>query len=278
MNNRLFQTLTIAFFLAVVLSASLWAGGEAELWDRWILSDESSEEVLDHGPWGDFLSKYRYVGENGVALIRYDEVSADDLRSLDTYVDYLQAVEVDTLNSREQYAFWVNLYNAATIQLILREYPVTSIRRISGARITSPGPWDLKLLQVAGEELSLDDIEHRILRPRWKDPRVHFVVNCASIGCPDVPPVPLTAENQDRLMEEGARIYLNHPRGIKADGRRLVISSIFDWFSVDFGENEADILDFIDEYRDVDQLLSGIGRSRENVAIRYDYDWSLNYE
>jgi hypothetical protein len=269
--------LALAAVLLVLTGApQLFASGEAELWERWTVSDEASSILVDHSPWQVFLDRYRYDGPDGVALVRYGEVSEADFALLDGYVESLEAVEVDDLNSREQFAYWVNLYNAATVRLILSEYPLSGIRRIPGAGLTSIGPWDLKLLTVAGEELSLDDIEHRILRPRWQDPRVHFVVNCASIGCPDLPARALSAANAEEVMERAARRYLSHPRGVRLDGRRLVLSSIFDWFARDFGSGEEEILEFIDRYRDIDADLEEIGRQRDNVPIRYEYDWSLN--
>ena len=193
----------------MLISTSLFAGAQAELWERWTVSDEGSSEQLDHSPLQNFLDSYRRVDPaDGIAKVRYGELSDADRAGLDRYIGGLENSDVDSLNSAEQFAFWVNIYNAATVQLILREYPLESIRRISN-------PWDQKLLRVAGEELSLNDIEHRILRPRWQDARVHFVVNCASIGCPDLPAQALTAENSETILEAGTRSYLNHrPRRI----------------------------------------------------------------
>ena len=259
----------VAVAVLLWVPAVLFAGAKAELWERWTVSDEKSEEVVDHSLWQSFLDDYREIDPvDDIAKIRYGEVSVADAALLDQYVSTLEGRNVDALNAGEQFAFWVNLYNAATTQLILREYPVASIRRISE-------PWDQKLLRVGEEDISLNDIEHRILRPRWQDARIHFVVNCASIGCPDVPPQVLTADSAESILEAAATAYLNHPRAVAYSGRKLILSSIFDWYAEDFGEAEG-VLTYISRYRDLDQLLRGSGKSLSQLAVRYDYDWDLN--
>ncbi len=269
MITALFRTLFLFVCLFLFGGAgSIFAGAKAELWERWTLFDADSAEKIDHEPLQNFLNTYRIVDTaDNVAKIRYADVTPSDRTALGRYIQYLENSNVDSLNPDEQFAFWVNLYNAATVQLILREYPVESIRRISE-------PWDEKLLMVAGENISLNDIEHRILRPRWKDPRIHFVVNCASIGCPDIPAKVLTAENSETILEQATFTYLNHPRGVSLRGRNLVISSIFNWYAEDFGDEKAAILNYISSYRDLADLLE-----RQDVSdapVRYDYDWSLN--
>jgi len=120
--------------------------------------------------------------------------------------------------------------------------------------------------------VSLDDIEHRILRPIWQDPRVHYAVNCASMGCPNLQPTAFTAANAEELLDRGAREYTSHPRGANLSNGRLTLSSIYDWFSEDFGGEEG-VLDHIASFADpatARQLAEYGGR------IRYDYDWSLN--
>ena len=159
-------------------------------------------------------------------LVRYAAVSGSDRKALDAYLKRLGGTSVSKLKRSEQRAYWINLYNALTVQVILAHYPVESIRDIDiSPGFFSDGPWGKKLMQVEGEEVSIDDIEHRILRPIWKDPRIHYAVNCASIGCPNLQPVAFTSANADTLLTEGAKAYVNHPRGVRFDGGSLVVSS-----------------------------------------------------
>ena len=135
------------------------------------------------------------------------------------------------------------------------------------------GPWDKKLLSVEGTKLSLNDIEHRILRPIWEDPRNHYALNCASIGCPHLQKTAYTSENLEVLLDSAAREYLAHSRALDLGRSQLTLSSIYDWFASDFGGSEESIIDHIQNYVDpdvADALKAFNGR------IRYRYDWSLN--
>lgn len=259
--------------MLVIAAASLHAAPQAELWPRWEAHDPSSTQTVDHGEWGAFLDAYLIVGDpSGVNLVPYGEVSEADHRALEAYLDRLQSVEVSGLNRDEQIAYWINLYNAATVDLILDNYPVDSIRDLGGGMFSS-GPWDDELLVVEGVDLTLNDVEHRIIRPIWQDERIHYVVNCASIGCPNLQPVPLTAANWDRVFDDAAVQYVTHPRGMRFDGNRLVLSSIYDWYVADFNGDLSGVKAHMTDYLDDDpaeRLLDHDGR------VRYEYDWSLN--
>src|SRR6185436_17606316 len=144
-------------------------------------------------------------------------------KKLDAYLERLQAVKVMQFSRPEQRAYWANLYNATTVQVILEHYPVESITKINiSPGFFAKGPWKKKLLKIEGEEVSLDDIEHRILRPLWKDPRTHYSVNCASVGCPNLLPRAFTAGNMEEMLDEGARTYVNHPRGARVKDGTLI--------------------------------------------------------
>ena len=126
---------------------------------------------------------------------------------------------------------------------------------------------------MAEESLSLNDIEHRILRPIYGDPRIHYAVNCASLGCPNLAGLAYTATNTESLLEAGARAYINHPRGVELANGRLRLSSIYKWFKVDFGGTDERLLVHLRKYAEPElarQLAAYDGR------IRYDYDWDLN--
>jgi hypothetical protein len=250
------------------------AAPDADLWPRWEAHDPGSTRTIDHSRWASFLDEYLVTGHpSGVSRVRYDKVSSTDADSLDAYVERLQRVSVSRLNRDEQFAFWVNLYNAYTVKLILDYYPVDSIRDIDLSGLFTRGPWDKELMEVEGEELSLNDIEHRILRPIWQDPRIHYVVNCASIGCPNLPPEPLTASNLEDVLESAADEYINHPRGASVDGGVLYLSSIYDWYEEDFEGSLKGVKDHLLVYADP-ALARGI--RNHDGRVRYRYDWALN--
>ncbi len=245
----------------------------AEPLRRWERHDAASTQTIDHRAWGALLARYRVAGADDVARIRYAAVTPADRAALGQYVARLEAVEIDRFNRREQFAYWVNLYNAATLRVVLDRYPVKSIRDIALGGLLEVGPWGAKLVTVKGERLSLDDIEHRILRPLWRDPRIHYVVNCASIGCPDMPPAPLTGANAETVLEAAARGYINHARGAAVRDGRVTVSSIYRWYREDFGNSEAGVLAHLRRYAapPLTAQLAGV-----SAIDRYRYDWALN--
>jgi hypothetical protein len=266
MNNRLILRLAAFFGLWLGLAA---AAPKPELWPRWQASGPGL--VLDDSAFAGFLARYRSVGHDGVARLAYGKVSAADKAALKTYVRTLAAADVDRLSRPQQYAYWVNLYNAATIDLVVSNYPLASITKLKDG-LFSFGPWDRKLLNVKGEALSLNDIEHRILRPIWKDPRVHFIVNCASIGCPDIGAAPLRADTLDAQLNGARDAYLAHRRGVHLTDKGLKVSSIFNWYGSDFG-GPAGVVRYIKAHG------PAALQARMTPATKIagdDYDWSLN--
>jgi hypothetical protein len=155
----------------------------AQLWGRWTAQDPDSARTVDHSAWTGLLARHLRVHRGGVNRFDYGAVTADERSVLGRYLGALQGNAVSALRRDEQRAFWINLYNALTVQVVLDHYPVASIRDIDiSPGLFADGPWGRKLATVEGEPLSLDDVEHRILRPIWRDPRIHYAVNCASIG------------------------------------------------------------------------------------------------
>lgn len=263
-------------FLGVIMFISYaQAAPKSELLPGWSEHIPASTISVDHQSFDQFLEKYRSIGPQDIALIAYASVSKEDHASLQSYLTDLQKVETHLLNRQEQFVFWVNLYNSATIDLILRYKPEESIRDINiSPGFFSSGPWGKAFLQVRGKELSLDNIEHGILRPLWKDPRTHYVLNCASLGCPDIPERALKTEGLENTLNAAARIYINHPRAVRFNNDQSVtLSKIYDWFESDFGGTRAKTLAHIKAYTDTDEAK----RLDQTTAISgYRYDWSLN--
>ena len=227
-SSKILLTMFCLLILSGSMGATAFAAPKAELWPRWQANDLQSSVLVDHSRWTQFLDRYLVISNSATAnLVRYAEVSSEEKNSLGQYIAELSGVPMSKLNRGEQKAAWINLYNALTVNTILNHYPVKSIRDIRSGWF-SPGPWDLKLIKVEGIELSLNDIEHRILRPIWQDNRVHYAVNCASLGCPNLQPEPFTAENSNHLLEKAAHEYVNSLRGIDLTGGELTLSSIYD--------------------------------------------------
>jgi len=245
---------------------------KAKLWEKWTAHDPAATSKLDHSAWGQFLEKYVRSDASGVNHIAYAEVKNSDKKKLNSYIRQLTKTPLSRFSRDEQFAYWVNLYNALTIKVILDAYPVDSIRDIRSG-LFSAGPWDKRLITVEGEQLTLNDIEHRILRPIWKDPRVHYAVNCASIGCPNLQPVPFRGATKDVLLEKAAGEFINHPRGARVDRGRLVVASIYVWFHEDFGNSDKGVIEHLRRYAspDLSKTLAKV------MKISNDrYDWTLN--
>ncbi len=263
-----------AVFFLLAPAAARAAAPKAVLWPRWRAGDPKSSIRIGHSAWGAFLGKYFRPGADGVNRIAYGAVSREDEDALARYIARLEAAPVSRLRRNIQFAYWVNLYNALTVKLVLDHYPVGSITDIS----ISPGwftfgPWDKKLLTIEGERVSLNDIEHRILRPIWRDPRIHYAVSCASLGCPNLQPTPYTPERADAMLTEGARAYVNHPRGAHFSFWGLTVSSIYHWHKEDFGGTDAGVISHMKKYA----APALAARLEKTASIAgHDYDWSLN--
>ncbi len=247
----------------------------AELWPRWQTHDPNSAVIVDHADWGLLLKRYVVANHpSGINRFRYSSVSAGDRQALKNYLRMMQAVSVSALNRNEQKAYWINLYNALTVDVILDHYPIKTIRDIDiSPGFFSNGPWDAKLLTIEGQKVSLNDIEHRILRPVWRDNRVHYAVNCASLGCPNLQPQPFTSHNLDMLLEKAARDYINHPRGLSFPSGKLRISSIYVWFKEDFGGSEEGIILHLEKYL-TPEKLEELAAAQKKMS--HHYDWDLN--
>ena len=195
-----------------------------------------------------------------------------DRDALKRYIDALTKRDPLSLTRQEQFAFWANLYNALTIQVVVDAFPVTSIRNIRTSGLL-PGPWSKAITQVAGVNLSLNNIEHHIMRKGWRDPRVHYAVNCASYSCPNLPLRALRGAGLDGSLNTAARAYVNHARGVRFEGEKLIVSSIYLWYAGDFGGSDAKVIAHLSHYAsaNLQEKLQAVSR-----IARGGYDWSLN--
>lgn len=241
----------------------------------WEARNEQSVQSVDHSAWQDLLDNYLDDSHaSGVNRFDYASISAPDRAVLVSYLDSLQAIDPRSLNANEQLAYWINLYNSNTVYEVLQgveEDNISSIKDI-WSNLVTPGPWDKESLTIAGEKVSLNIIEHGILRPIWQDRRIHYALNCASIGCPSLLSTAFTAELVDELMAEAEEDFLGHSRAVSIDGEKLILSSLFDWYSEDFASSPEELLEYLAEYVDED-TLEGI---ENHASLSYTYDWTLN--
>ncbi|MBA4747574.1 MAG: DUF547 domain-containing protein [Sphingopyxis sp.] len=259
----------IMFALPVVALLSACVRPSKALRGGWGQFAADAGRVIDNSAWDAFLARYVRASVDGVNRVAYAEAAAADAQMLRPYLTSLEAVDPATLARDEQMAFWINLYNAATVDLILQQPGVKSIRDLGPLTL---GPWDRKIITLAGNRLSLNDVEHGILRPIWRDVRIHYAVNCASIGCPNLAPQAYTAARLEAMLEQAAIDFINHPRGFARVDGKLRASSIFNWYGSDWG-SVGDIIAHARRYARGD--TSALFADATGIDT-YAYDWALN--
>lgn len=218
---------------------------------------EMKKEVLiSNATWDALLQKY--VSNDG--KVNYSGFKKEE-PTLDSYLDYLSNnVPNKSTKRKAQMAFWINAYNAFTIKLILKNYPVKSIMDINGGKA-----WDLKFIKLGGKTYTLNQIEHGILRPTFKDARIHFAVNCAAKSCPPIYNHAWTAENLEATLEQRAKAFINDPKFNSISAKKVKLSNIFNWYKDDFGN----IIAFLNKYSTT--------KVDAHAKVSYiDYNWALN--
>lgn len=226
-----------------------------------------SSAGVDNSLYVEILEKYVKDGRVDYANLKVHRWQ------LDTYLSTIGAISLENMMREEQLAFYINLYNANTLQLIINNYPVKSIKDI-GSFFSSP--WKLKVVNLDGEMVTLDYVEHEIVRPQFKDPRVHFALNCSAVSCPKLLSVPFDAENIDSQLDEAVISFINDGINNYLDGSTLFVSRIFSWFSEDFTD---DFVEWFSRYArgDLKAGLEALKKDGRTPHVKYlKYDWSLN--
>jgi len=272
--RRLLPCLLLVLSLAAFTSAERLFAPSAELWPRWQQHDPANGTVLDFDLWDALLGRVVVAGADGINRVDYRALAGAEAATLDRAVANMAAVPIGRYSRDEQLAYWINLYNAVTLQVVAGHYPVASIRDIDiSPGWFSDGPWDAALVTVEGEALTLNDIEHRILRPIWQDPRIHYAVNCASLGCPDLAADAYRGGDIAGRLDAAARRYINHPRGVTLRDGRVTVSKIYDWFLEDFGGSVSGLMAHFGRYAEP-ELAAGLAARGEVDGTAYD--WALN--
>ena len=219
-------------------------------------SIENEAIKVDHSLWDELLKKH--VEEDG--MVNYQGFKKDR-EKLNKYLEMLSAQEPDdSWATNELLAYYINLYNAYTVDLILRNYPLKSIKNINGA-------WTSAFINIGDTEISLGGIENSLLR-KMNEPRIHFAINCASISCPKLMDEAFTAGKMEQQLEEATRVFVNSDKNeITKNSARL--SSIFDWYKGDFTENGTSLIDYVNKYSKV--------KIDQDARVSFlEYNWDLN--
>ncbi len=229
------------------------------------LAAVSATQTVDHALFDELLAKHVKEGRVDYAGFKAEE------RKLEQYLSVLEKTDPGTLGRAEQFAFYINAYNAWTIKLVLTGFP--GLKSIKDLGSIFQSPWKKEIARINGKTLTLDDIEHKILRPAFKDPRVHFAINCAAKSCPPLVSEPFRGATLDSQLDKATRDFINASGSYRLDGDTLWVSSIFKWFSEDFNDDPAG---FYRKYAEGD-LKNSLERKRDRLKVKYlDYDWSLN--
>lgn len=246
--------LAVAILILVLLAAKIFTPVSA-----------AADTLVDHGLYAELLHRHVHNGQ-----VNYDGFKREESR-LDQYLAILETVDPQDLTVKERFAYYANAYNAWTIKMILSRYPkIGSIKELG---IFNTGPWKKKVVRLNGRVLSLDNIEHDIMRPQFKDPRLHFAINCAAFSCPPLRSEPYIGNRLDVQLDEATRAFINNPNRNYLDGDTLYVSKIFRWFAGDFNHDPTG---FVLRYAQ-GRLKSELSARRDSIRIAYlPYDWSLN--
>ncbi len=230
------------------------------------IRNSADSKPVTHEIWNGLLKKH----VNADGWVDYKGFIRDS-SELNRYLKVLEASHPNdkTWSRNEQMAYWINAYNAYTIQLIVRNYPVKSIKDIKKGLAFVNSVWDIKFIKIQGFTYDLNNIEHNILRPIYKDPRVHAAVNCASYSCPKLRPEAYTAVRLDEQLNDAMAGFVNDPTRNRISSSKAEISEIFKWFKGDFEQNGQNLRAFLNQF------------SKEKISDKtdithLDYNWSLN--
>jgi hypothetical protein len=233
---------------------------------------QSLKKTSRDSDWDLILQRY-IIKKNpdGVNLFNYAALSksADDLELLNNYLTSLEGMDPNLMLKNDAIAYYANLYNAVTVKLVTQNYKIKSIRKLG---LLNSGPWKRKIIKLNTELVSLDDIEHKILRSKYKSPYIHYMLNCASMSCPNLQVTSWKGDSLEVDQLAAAAEYINSSRAVALKKNALQLSSIYKWFKEDF-ENEGGVLDHILKHANKD-LKNAI---EKGVKIKsYNYDWTLN--
>ncbi len=262
--------ITGLFFILCALALS---APSKDYWGKWAVFNPTSNKQIDFSPWQQFLDKYLII-KNGQSYVNYHKVTAKDKALLKQFSNTLSQMRIEDYNRNEQMAYWINLYNLLTVEEILTHPTVKSITDIDTNWLGQSKVWDKTIIIIDNTKITLNDIEHRVLRPIWNDPRIHAAVNCASISCPNLATFAFEGDKINHQLNEVFSAFVNSTKGVELKGNSIYLSKIFDWYGSDFGD-EKQMRQFIAFFVKSATLKAKLLNTNNSLSYQ-SYNWNLN--
>lgn len=260
--------------LMLLLTSFAHATFYKNLWPQWEINNPLSKEIISHQLWQDFLNRRVITNAENINLVDYAHMTQIDLNLLKDYLKQMAQINIDNYNRVEQLAYWINVYNALTVQTVANYYPVSTIQEINiSPGLFSVGPWGANLISIKDTQLTLDDINNRIIRPIWNDARTHYTLNNASIGAANLNRKAYQGHTLDEQLNHAASTYINSLRGVSVIEGRLIISKLYDWYEEDFGGSKQDVITHLLQFAK-EPLQSQL--KHINTIDSYIYNWHIN--
>ena len=275
MKNNVSVQSRFGLIICLLLMANMaMASFHKNIWPKWEVHNPLSHDIISHQEWQDFLTRCVIANEEGINLVDYPHLTEADLEELQNYINRMSKIDIHNYNRREQLAFWINLYNALTVQIVADYYPVDSIQEIKiSPGLFNAGPWGANLVTISGTQLSLDDMQNRIIRPIWNDPRTIYAINHATIGGANLSKEAYQGHTVSAQLNKAAYEYINSLRGIQVIEGRLIVSKVYYWFIDDFGGSMQGLIRHLSLYAN-EPLRSKL--EHIDGVNSYIYNWHLN--
>lgn len=274
LNNK-FAALILLLVSFVILPATGWAQTQipSKLIEFWDDREESSPIKVNHSAWQSILDRYLDDQHpSGINRFDYYGVSSVDRQRLQDYLDYLQLLEPRQFNTAEQKAYWINLFNATVVALVIGNGEEVSSIRLIRTSFRRPFPWQREVLEVLTKKLNLDNIQNGIIRPIYKDSRMHYALHKGALGSPNLLKQAFTADNLDALLDKAATEFVNHPRAVSRNGNNIVLSTLYESYADDFSADQGSLISYLSTL-----LKPELAEQLEQFdQINFAYDWDLN--
>lgn len=256
--------------LLLTFSLTTLAATQSSLTEHWRAHSKNSTATIDHSAFAAFLQQYVVKREDAPNLVRYSKVTPADHKRLEAYIQKLEHVQLRQYNRYVQLAYWLNLYNAALIDLVLDHYPLKHVYTIGGA---SASPWAIPVVTIDGYKLSLNDIRHYILDPIWQERVIDYGLSWAAMGGPELRAKPYHGKDIFIQLRHAAKNFVNSPQALTIKNSHLILSRFFDWFRFEFGGSTTAVISQVREHSYPDRSLR---LDIFDAIYGFTFDWRLN--